>query len=215
MEGEGLAKEVRAVREIQAGQEMTANYIDSYEATFSSSDERQFRLEHWNFVCKCEVCGLRGEARKKNDQVRRNIGLQHQLIPRYMEGWNVERAVQAARTKVDLMLSVRREMETTLPSALLELWEMSRIGQEQGLTVKEGDCKKLLEEAEELANRWEIELIDLQLCCRLGDRFLHVHREKVEQVETTVKELVKRKRQDTANTLSSTRIHGYKTVKNY
>ena len=152
VEGQPLAKEVRAVRDIRAGQEITANYIDSYEATFAPCLERQARLEHWKFVCSCEVCGACEEERRRSDEVRRSIALQHQLIPRYMAGWKVEQALGAARTKVQLMRSVREQMETTLPSALLELWEMSRIGEAKGLGAQE-DSSKILLEAEGLAKR--------------------------------------------------------------
>ena len=184
VEGRPLTKEVRAVREIAPGQEITANYIDGYEATFSSCKERQAKLGHWNFVCSCEVCSLPAQERASNDEVRKNIGLQHQLIPRYMAAWKVERAMAAARTKVDLMLSLRAEMASTLPSALLELWEMVRIGQEKGVASQE-DCGALLQEAGHLAEK-------------LGHRFLHVHRQKVEQVEETVRQVARIRLQEVA-----------------
>merc|ERR1719158_660767 len=153
VDGHSLLKEVRAIRNISTGEEITANYIDSYEATFASCEDRQTRLQYWNFVCSCEVCSSPLEERARNDEVRRTISLQHELIPRYMEGWNVERAMVAARTKLDLMLSLELEMKTTLPSALLELWEMARIAQEQGGCSVTENCDSLLQQAEDLAKK--------------------------------------------------------------
>ena len=79
-----MAKEVRTVREVQEGQEITANYIDSFEATFSPSSARQSSLRRWNFDCSCEVCGLPEVERERNDAKRKAVMLQHQLVPRYM-----------------------------------------------------------------------------------------------------------------------------------
>jgi ribosome maturation protein Sdo1 len=55
--------------------------------------------------------------------------LQHQLIPKYMANWKIEKAVEAAKMKVQLMKSIETQMMTTLPSAILELYEMCRLGQ--------------------------------------------------------------------------------------
>ena len=180
-----MAKEVRAVREVQEGQEITANYIDSFEATFSPSSDRQSSLRRWNFDCSCEVCGLPKVDRERNDAKRKAVMLQHQLVPRYMAAWKVDLALAAARAKVNLMMELREEMETTLPSALLEVWEMARIGEEVGLHVTE-DCPALLEEA-------------LTLATRLGHGYVQTHREKVEMVAATLKDLIRRRRAETKN----------------
>jgi hypothetical protein len=170
---------VRAVRDIPAGGEVTANYIDGWEATFSPCAERQARLRHWNFECMCEVCGAAPEERERDDGVRRRIALQHRLIPRYMAEWKVVQAAAAARAKLDLMLSIPG-LETTLPSALLEVWEMARVGRELGLPGAE-DCPALLQEAATRADT-------------LGGRFVAAHREKVVQVEATVAVVADRRR---------------------
>ena len=44
-----------------------------------------------------------------------------------MAGWKIDKAVAAARTKVELMKSIQEQMITTLPSAKLELYEMCRL----------------------------------------------------------------------------------------
>jgi len=125
--GSPYTKQVRAVRNIVPGEEICANYIDSFEATFSPCSERQVRLKHWDFECHCEVCSLSEKNREENDLIRQKIALQHQLIPKYMSNWKIGKAVGAARTKLELMRSIHEQMITTLPSAMLELYEMCRL----------------------------------------------------------------------------------------
>jgi len=187
VEGQPLSKEVRAVRDLQEGDEITANYVDSFEATFASAEERKERLRQWNFDCQCEVCSLPAADLKENDGNRRAIALQHQLIPRYMAGWKVDRALAAARSKVDLMRKLNLGMETTLPSALLEMWEMARIATEIGLPTNL-ECNSVVEEAARMA-------------CKLGHGFVQTHQEKVDQVEATVKEVQRKRKQEAHNSI--------------
>ena len=44
-----------------------------------------------------------------------------------MASWKVDKAVEAARTKLELMKSIENQMVTTIPSAILELYEMSQL----------------------------------------------------------------------------------------
>jgi len=187
VEGQPLAKEVRAVRDMEEGEEITANYVDSFEATFSSAEERKEKLRQWNFDCSCEVCNLPPAELAENDKSRRAIALHHQLIPRYMESWKVERALGAAKAKVELMRQIKLGMETTMPSALLEVWEMTRFAKEIGIPSNL-DSNQLLEEAAHLASK-------------LGHGFVQTHKEKVEQVESIVKELERKRRQEANNSL--------------
>lgn len=167
--GSPQTKQVRAVRDISPGEELCANYIDSFEATFSPCDERQELLQHWDFVCSCQVCSLQEDKRNKNDLIRQKISLQHQLIPKYMASWKIDKAVAAAKTKVELMMSIQDQMFTTLPSAKLELYEMCRLAKVLGCRESE-DCEDLLKQAKEMSEK-------------LGDRFVHVFNEKFQQVE--------------------------------
>lgn len=177
--GEPLAKEVRALRDIKKGEEITANYIDSYEGTFATAEHRQKRLEFWNFVCSCEVCGLPAPSLQQNDKTRLEIMVNHKLVVKMMEGWRVGRAVGAARRKLDLMLSIRDQMISTLPSAQMELWEVARLAQVLNIPTDE-DCDILLEEARDLSTK-------------MGARFVHVFHQKVEQVKQECIEAMKAK----------------------
>ena len=150
------------------------------QATFSPRQERQALLGRWGFTCTCEVCGAGEEERARNDRVRQEIALQHSRVPELLGSWDTSAALQAARRKVELMRGLQVEMITTLPSALLECFEMSRLGAAgRQRTALDNDEKEWLREAKELS--------DL-----LGDRFVHVYHEKLKQVEEECRQ-IKRK----------------------
>merc|ERR1719318_1536262 len=70
-EEESLRMEVRAVRRIKKGEELTGNYMGDLVGT---RKERLAMLEmNWYFKCGCEVCSLTGKERKMNDKVRKFI----------------------------------------------------------------------------------------------------------------------------------------------
>lgn len=165
-------KEVRTTRAVALGEELCTNYIDSFQATFSCTRLRQDLLQRWKFVCQCEVCSLPDLERRQNDLLREKIFLQHQLIPKFMASWKVDKAVEAARTKLELMKSIENQMVTTIPSAILELYEMSQLRKVLKSCSDDDDdeCENLLKEAKERSNI-------------LGDRFVHTLVEKVQQIE--------------------------------
>ena len=68
--GEGRALELRAVREVREGEELTVNYI-SVEGRYSDSQERRDRLRQgWDFLCDCRLCRT-GEEDDTKLEVRR------------------------------------------------------------------------------------------------------------------------------------------------
>ena len=68
--GEGRALELRAVREVREGEELTVNYI-SVEGRYSHSQERRDRLRQgWDFLCDCRLCRT-GEEDDTKLEVRR------------------------------------------------------------------------------------------------------------------------------------------------
>ena len=204
LEGAAKVKEVRAIRDIKEAQEITTNYVDSYEMVTAGRSERQGLLQHWDFVCQCEVCTRGEEEVARNDGIRRAIGVQHQLVAKYFGAWKVGHAVTAARAKLDLMMSIRNEVLASLPSALLGLWEVARVARELGQV--EEDCEALLQEAAVLART-------------MGETFLRQHRAKVAQVEEAVKDVAIHKKRETKHVWNedleekaSTRVKCYKKV---
>merc|ERR1711934_1259754 len=81
---------------------------------------RKAKLRQWNFDCSCEVCDLPQVQLAENDTSRRAIALHHQLIPRYMASWKVDRALGAASAKVEEQL-----LFTT--NLFLVIWLLGRL----------------------------------------------------------------------------------------
>ena len=65
---------------------------------------------------------------------REQISLQHQLVPKYMQTWNIDKARAAAQKKMELMKILKKEMMTLMPSTLMELYEMYRIAAVRALS---------------------------------------------------------------------------------
>ena len=68
--------------------------------------------------CSCQLSLRRAE-----------ILAAHNSIPALMSGWRAEEALAAARTKLRLTRGLGDQLATLLPSALLELHEMSSLAQ--------------------------------------------------------------------------------------
>ena len=67
---EGKVLELRAVREVREGEEVTVNYI-SVEGRYSDTQERRDRLRAgWDFLCDCQLCRT-GEEDDTKLEVRR------------------------------------------------------------------------------------------------------------------------------------------------
>lgn len=172
-------KEIRAVREIEAGEELCANYIDSFEGTLSSCIERQKRLKKWHFTCTCEICSLEPIKREENDRIRESLSIYHQLIPKCMASWNLARAVEAAEMKLKTMEGVSDEMATLLPSTLLELYEMYSLAKVLNHKVS-SDMESLAKRASRLSSQF-------------GDRFMSDYTEKISQIEQECKQAMRMK----------------------
>ena len=53
---EGKRLELRAIKEIDVGEEVTLSYIDAYTAILEERKEKKLKLEYWGFQCKCDIC---------------------------------------------------------------------------------------------------------------------------------------------------------------
>lgn len=175
-------KEVRAVRRVEAGEELCANYIDSFQGTLATSQERKQRLRKWNFDCSCQVCSLPHNELTENDKIRRSLYCYHEQIPRHMAAWRVGRAVEAAERKLALLERVREEMWTLLPSTLLELHEMRALAAALGHKHEETrDLAAIVKRAYDLS-------------VKFGDRFVFDYKQKLSEIEQECQQVAKVKK---------------------
>ena len=110
---------------------------------------------------------------------RESIKNLHDSIPRLMADWRVREAHDAAVTKLELMHRISDHVTSIIPSAMMEVVEMSRLAEARG--VKVTDPSHLVKEAQELSRQ-------------LGDSFVDVTNEKLKQIDTTCELLRKKKR---------------------
>jgi len=63
-------QEIRAIKNIQAGEEITICYFTIEIAVHTQQERKQFLLDHYGFPCDCPDCSLTGDEAKKNDEDR-------------------------------------------------------------------------------------------------------------------------------------------------
>ena len=61
--------ELRAVKTIKFGEEVTTSYLDPYIAILGKRNEKMLELKNWNFQCKCESC-----LHPENEQIKKFRG---------------------------------------------------------------------------------------------------------------------------------------------
>lgn len=67
-------QEIRAIRDIPEGEEITICYFTLLVAARSQKERREFLLSHYGFPCDCVACNLVGEEKKINDRERKEGG---------------------------------------------------------------------------------------------------------------------------------------------
>ena len=65
-----FSKQVRALRSISKGEEISISYTDKF---WQERVIRQAELAEWGFHCHCEVCDMPGKQREYNDEQRRKL----------------------------------------------------------------------------------------------------------------------------------------------
>ena len=83
MVDEGKETEVRSVREIEEGEEITVSYLKT--SLLLPKKERSERLEYWGFTCSCKLCLLNEEERRKNDAERKRVRETLSLIQHFFQ----------------------------------------------------------------------------------------------------------------------------------
>ena len=64
--------ELRAIKEIKVGEEVTSSYLLAYTAILGERKEKKLKFENWGFQCKCDICLQPETDRIKNLRVEWN-----------------------------------------------------------------------------------------------------------------------------------------------
>ena len=95
-----------------------------------------------------------------------------------MADWRVKEAHDAAVTKLELMTRISDHVTSIIPSAMMEVVEMSRLAEAKGIKVP--NQSHLVKEAQEMSTQ-------------MGDSFVNVTNEKLNQIDATCEMLRKKK----------------------
>ena len=87
-----------------------------------------------------------------------------------MADWRVKEAHDAAVTKMELMNKISDHVTSIIPSAMMEVVEMSRLAEVKGIKVP--IQSHLVKEAQEMS-------------IQMGDSFVNVTNEKLKQIDAT------------------------------
>jgi len=79
---QGTVKEVRAMKYIKKGEEITMTYIVNSSVTKYKRDQE---LGYWQFQCDCEVCSLSGKTLLDNNKTREKIVENNLQVSKFVE----------------------------------------------------------------------------------------------------------------------------------
>ena len=159
-----IMKEVRALRDIDVGEELSATYLGNN--VFATSSERRIQLQKsWKFECKCRLCNLPDDEQEENDKKRMMMNKLHWRTPTLKMSGRFEEAFESEWTKLALMMEMEEDLIMEIPNALIEVYELSELGRRKGLALR--DYSHYAKEAKEMAEKF-------------GDCFLEVVEEKID-----------------------------------
>jgi len=129
---ETLEMEVRAVRNIERGEELTGNYMGELGG---ARKERMARLEkNWFFQCQCEVCNLLGLEREANDKTRKFILKElDRLDPELVNKKNLPRMLSDYLEVLAACYTIEMESMVELPMLLSQCHLVYRAVKDMGL----------------------------------------------------------------------------------
>jgi len=136
------AKELRALKDISKGEEITVSYIGSGSKEcmeFPSKIERNRVLAiGWCFQCNCPVCDLEGERFEKNEGIRGEL----RKIQKDVESTqNTEVRANLLLKKLRLLKSMGHEMISDLGNSYAEAYYFSKKSQNQSLVSESRKIK--------------------------------------------------------------------------
>jgi len=166
--GNKQRKEVRALTDVNPGEELCTNYIDDYHTNYNTRDVRRKVLSGWHFTCMCSVCSLSEDKLQDNNDIRCTIWRNHSLIPELVGAQDIEGCIGASKSKLEGILSLGNQLISDLPAAYLETYEFLAIAKALKLPVEE-DPELYREKAEILSKKF-------------GDKFELGYKTKLQEI---------------------------------
>ena len=146
--GDFKRRQVRAIMDIEEGEEITVCYRNEMEFFYGSRESRQQQmLEHKSFLCQCSECSLEGEELEKRDRMRAELREKKEevfqlITPGVSDSEETKKeAVKKAlfsakkRTKRVLKLNLR----AMIMSEMLLAYELAKRAESMDLSTWESD----------------------------------------------------------------------------
>ena len=128
-------KVVRAVKTIKKGEEVVANYIDTENFNFGSKDyRRSVLLDKFGFVCRCSECNLDSQELELNEQQRKEVVENIQLVKDLMNKFDERATVSALKTGQETVKLVRElGLVYEVPRLLLNCFQVATAARFQNI----------------------------------------------------------------------------------
>jgi len=128
-------KVVRAVKTIKKGEEVLANYVDTEEFNFGTRDYRRAALvDKFGFICKCSECLLDGQEFELNEQQRKEVVENIQLVKDLMNKFEEKSTVAALKTAQETVKLVKElGLVYEVPRLLLNCYQVATAARYQNI----------------------------------------------------------------------------------
>ena len=138
-------REVRALRDIDVGEELEVGYSDKSLILYQTSDERRETLkQHWNFLCICSLCKDPEVNDKKRRELKSLNNLAEKLVSqgKYHEGLEVAEKILKEESNLP-------EFSSVTPNTMMAVYRLSLEAQSCGVRVP--DHSDLVDDSIKLA----------------------------------------------------------------
>jgi len=132
---DGRRMELRAVKEIKVGQEVTTSYLDPW---ILLGERKEKELENWNFQCKCDSClqPENAQIKKLRDEEKELTLKEHTLVDAMKKskehGQFLQTFTNYLDQRVDLIMKLDKPFLSFHPTSLHRYCKLAEMGVQAG-----------------------------------------------------------------------------------
>ena len=130
--GDFKKKQVRAIMNIEKGQEITVCYLPEEGFLYGSTESRrQQMLERNFFLCQCTECSLEGEELEERDGIRAELRLTNVKIDQLLTGGYDKKAMKSAQKRTKLLQKLN--LRAFYMSEMLKFYGLAFLAKREGI----------------------------------------------------------------------------------
>ena len=124
----GKRVELRAIKEIKVGEEVTTSYLDPHTAILGEKKEKEPKLENWAFQCKCDIC-----LQPETDQIKK-LRNEYKILEKKMQEpvRDIEKTLPTLDQLVDFIIKLDNPFLSFSPGSIKFYCELARMGKLAG-----------------------------------------------------------------------------------